>query len=88
MLDNDAIINQTKKWLSTVVIKHTLCPFAQREYDKGSMHYEVIKTADLESQLAHILLHCTAIDKDANRETTLVIFPTTLSVFEDYLDVL
>ena len=63
MLDNDAIINQTKKWLSTVVIKHTLCPFAQREYDKGSIHYEVIKTADLESQLEHILLQCTALSR-------------------------
>ena len=88
MLDNDAIINQTKKWLSTVVIKHTLCPFAQREYDKGSIHYEVVETADLESQLEHIRLQCTVLNKDANKETTLLIFPTALSDFDNYLDVL
>ena len=34
------------------------------------------------------MLECMALDGDANRETSLLIFPKTLSDFEDYLDML
>ena len=88
MIDNTTLINQTQKWLSNVIIKHTLCPFAKREHDNGRIHYDVIKTADMRSQLDHILTQCSALDTDANRETSLLIFPLGLSEFEDYLDML
>ncbi|MGJ8561282.1 MAG: DUF1415 domain-containing protein [Litorimonas sp.] len=81
-------INQTKAWLSNVVIGHNLCPFAKREYDSGRIHYAVIKTADFSEQLEHILKHCAALDRDEARETSLLIFPTALSDFDDYLDLL
>lgn len=88
MLGNDTPITQTKKWLSTVVIGQNFCPFAKREYDTGRIHYAVIETADLSEQLEQIILHCAALDEDSNRETSLLIFPTALSNFEDYLDLL
>lgn len=88
MSDNETAINQTKKWLSSVIIDHALCPFAKREYDNDRIHFAVIETADLHSQLEHIIMHCTALDHDANRETSLLIFPTALSDFQDYLDML
>lgn len=88
MPETNTIINQTKKWLSTVIIAHTLCPFAKREYDNNSIHYAVIDAADLEIQLEQIILECEALDNDATRETSLLIFPEALSDFEDYLDVL
>lgn len=91
MPDNQTYIDQTKKWLSTVVIGQNFCPFAKREYDNDHIHYTVIETADLEGQLEQIILECAALDKaaldkDRTRETTLLIFPTALSDFEDYLD--
>lgn len=88
MLGNDAPITQTKKWLSTVVIGQNFCPFAKREYDTGRIHYAVIETADLSEQLEQIILHCAALDAELARETSLLIFPTTLGDFEDYLDLL
>lgn len=88
MPDNTAIIDQTKKWLSTVIIAHTLCPFAKREYDNNSIHYEVIEAPDLESQLEQIIIECEALDNVAARETSLLIFPKALADFEDYLDML
>lgn len=88
MPDNMTIINQTQKWLSTVVIAHTLCPFAKREYDNNRIHYEVVEAADLQTQLEQLILQCAALDKTSDRETSLLIFSPALSDFEDYLDVL
>ncbi len=88
MPDNSTLINQTKKWLSTVIIEHTLCPFAKREYDNDRIHYAVIETANLHDQLEQVLLECDALGRDAKRETSLLIFPVGLSDFEDYLDML
>ena len=88
MPDTNTIINQTKKWLSNVIIGHTLCPFAKREYDNNRIHYAVIETTDLQSQLEQVIMQCAALDNDANRETSLLIFPLALSDFEDYLDML
>ena len=88
MPDNNISINQTKKWLENVIIKHTLCPFAKHEHDNGRIHYEVIETADLHSQLEQIAAQFTALDTDANRETSLLIFPLGLSEFKNYLDML
>lgn len=88
MSDTNTIINQTKKWLSNVIIEHALCPFAKREYDNNRIHYEVIEATDVQSQLEKIIMQCTALDHDAERETSLLIFPLALSDFEDYLDFL
>jgi len=88
MTDNATLINQTKKWLSNVIIDHSLCPFAKREFDNNRIHYAVIEAADLQSQLEHVILQCTALDKDADVETSLLIFPNAFSDFEDYLDML
>jgi len=85
---NDALIWHTQAWLRDVIIKHNFCPFAKREYDKGGVHYAVIETAEVQAQLDQILLHCAQLDKTETRETSLLIFPASLSDFEDYLDVL
>ena len=80
------VIAQTKKWLSTIVIGHGLCPFAKSEFDNNRIHYAVIDGRDLESQMAALLAEFVALDKDKARETSLLIFPSAFSDFEDYLD--
>ena len=88
MLDHQVIINQTQKWLSTVVIAHRFCPFAKREFDGGNIHFAIIESEDLETQLEHLIKCFTALDRDPGRETSLLIFPRGLSDFEAYLDLL
>jgi len=88
MSDINLIIKQTQNWLENVIIKHSICPFAKREFDKQSIHYKVIERTDLQSQLEQLVLQCEILDRDAKRETTLLIFPKGLNDFEDYLDVL
>ncbi len=87
MTNKTLIIEQTQKWLSNVIIKHSICPFAKREYDNNRIHYEVIESKDLKTQLEHLILQCEALDEDVSRETSLLIFPNALSDFEGYLDV-
>ena len=88
MADKKTVIRHTKKWLSTVVIAHGLCPFAKQEFDNGRIHYAVIETESLEAQLEQLVLECQALDNDPARETSLLIFPRALSDFQDYLDLL
>ena len=88
MADKKTVIRHTKKWLSTVVIAHGLCPFAKQEFDNGRIHYAVIETESLEAQLEQLVLECQALDNDPTRETSLLIFPRALSDFQDYLDLL
>ena len=82
------LINQTKKWLSSVVIAHNLCPFAKREYDNETIHYAVIEAVDTEGQLKQVMQQCTELDEQGARETSLLIFPHAFSDFEDYLNLL
>ena len=88
MTPADTLISQTRNWLRDVIIAQGFCPFAKREYDLGRIHYAVIETADLEGQLERIIAECEALDTDANRETSLLIFADGLSDFEIYLDLL
>ena len=88
MTNKTQIIQQTKNWLSKVIIEHSICPFAKREHDNNRIHYEVIESKDLETQLEQLVLQCEALDNDASRETSLLIFPSALDDFEEYLDLL
>ena len=88
MLNSATIINQTKKWLLSVVIAHNLCPFAKREYDNETIYYVVIEAADPERQLEQVIIHCAALDEGGTRETSLLIFSQGLSEFDIYLDLL
>lgn len=86
--DQSAVIDHTKKWLSSVIIGHGFCPFAKREFDLNRIHYAAIEAEDLETQLEQVILHCGALDQDKDRATSLLIFPTALSDFTAYLDLL
>ncbi len=86
MPEHEVIISQTRTWLCSVIIAHKFCPFAKREFDTDSIHYAVIDTAELETQLKQIVEHCAGLDRDPERETTLLMFPRGLSEFDDYLD--
>ncbi|HIQ15106.1 MAG TPA: DUF1415 family protein, partial [Leucothrix sp.] len=59
-------IQHTKNWLKTVIIAHNICPFAKREFDKESIHYEVIHSAEMEEQLQSLISNCQLLDSDKN----------------------
>ncbi|MCF6188875.1 MAG: DUF1415 domain-containing protein [Cocleimonas sp.] len=82
------IILQTKKWLSSFIIEHNICPFAKREYDNDSIHYEIVLSNKLEDQLQELIYSCEQLDNSEAIETSLLILPNGLNNFDDYIDLL
>ena len=88
MPDHDMLIRHTKALLKRVIIGHGLCPFAKSEFDRGSIHYAVIDASDHTQQLEQVMAQCRALDEDADRETSLLIFPKGLREFHDFVELL
>ena len=84
------IVERTRRWISSFVIGLGLCPFARRVFDAGRIRYAVSHARDdtalandLANELRHLLASpCTQI------ETTLLIHPHVLGNFLDYNDFL
>ena len=87
-LDDILIIEQTKKWVNTVIIAHNYCPFAKREVEKGSVRYKIVHETEFNSLLKDIMQECVWLDQNADTETTLIIFPSNLNNFNSFLDCL
>lgn len=84
----EKVIQHTKNWLETVIIAHNICPFAKREFDKNTIHYEAINSAEIEKQLQSLIANCQLLDSNKAIETSLLIYPIGLNNFDDYLDFL
>ena len=82
------IITHTQNWISTFIIGHNICPFAKREFDKGSIHYDVVIEKNVENQLQALIKSCIQLDTSNAIETSLLIYPQGLSDFDNYLDFL
>jgi len=54
MPNNSTLINHTQKWLSNVVIQHSLCPFAKRDNYTNRSPYpmlHILREASVEAAL-------------------------------------
>ncbi len=82
------VIAQTRSWIKNVVVGCNFCPFASREVQRGSIHYEVIRSEAIETCLEAVLRECKRLDEDPAIETTLLIFPGAFHQFEEFLELL
>lgn len=80
-----SIIEQTKKWITHVVIGCNFCPFAAREVKQNRVHYQVESASELGECLESFLQECIRLDKEEAIETILLIFPNAFQSFDDYL---
>ena len=87
-LDDFRIIEQTKKWINSVIIAHNYCPFAKREVQKGSVRYRIVHKTEFNSLLKDIMQESVWLDQNVDTETTLIIFPSNLNDFNSFLDCL
>jgi hypothetical protein len=89
-LDERAVADATRRWVSGVVIGLNLCPFARRVADAGLIRYAVTAAADAEALLAVLgeELRALAAAPRTDVETTLLIHPQALPDFSDYNDFL
>ena len=82
------IIQQTRKWLTSVVIDLNFCPFANRELEKGSIYYAVVRENDMESCLESLIFECQRLDQTQDIATSLLIYPDQWQHFDDFLNFL
>jgi len=82
--DNDIEI-QTRRWLELVVVGCHFCPFAQRELQRDSIHYAVLRNADMAAALSGVLEECLRLDREPAISTSLLIFADTFLQFEEFL---
>ena len=85
---NKNVIAQTKHWLEQVVIGLNFCPFAKPVFDQGKIHYQVSDAQSLECCLEDLIAEAERLDRQAEFETTLLIYENGLQGFDDFLDAL
>jgi uncharacterized protein len=85
MLTDQQIIEQTKKWIQSVVIGLNFCPFANREFKNNTIHYQVAHGITRTDARNALLKECKRLDKEKTIATTLLIFPDYFKEFDDYL---
>ena len=88
MANEEAIIAQTKNWIKEVVVGCNFCPFAARELKRGSIHYEVISSADRKTVLEALSAIFTKMDNEPDVETSLLILPAGFASFTVYLQMI
>jgi len=89
-LDSQQIIEQTRRWIRSMVIGLNLCPFAKRVFDEEKIRYVVTDVADPVELLAALDAEVSTLVSQPIRrvETTLLIHPLALLDFADYNDFL
>ena len=79
------IIEQTKNWIRSVVIGCNFCPFAARVFNKDSIRFIVLETANTKTALAALLDELQYLDDNETVETSFIIFPNHFKNFAAYL---
>jgi len=88
MITDENVITATQTWLKSVIIELGLCPFAKREFERGSIHFAIDRDTETENCLHHLMRECDRMDTDPGIETTLLIYAGAFACFDDYLDYL
>ncbi len=82
------VIQQTKRWIQSVVIELNLCPFASQVFIQDQIQYTVIEHGDTEQVLHQLADTFEYLNNNKKVETSLLIFPQNYAEFNDYLALL
>ncbi|WP_428354160.1 DUF1415 domain-containing protein [Methyloprofundus sp.] len=88
IIQTKEVIAQTRYWLEHVVIGLNFCPFARPVFEQGKIHFQVSDAQSLEYCLEDLMLEVDRLDIQSDIATTLLIFPSSLQDFDNFLDVL
>ena len=87
-LPDQTIIQQTKNWVSEVVIGLNLCPFAAQPFNDNRIEYIVSHNDETEQDLQELAVCFSVLENRVEIETILLIFPQAYKQFDDYLELL
>lgn len=89
-VNDQSIVEHTRRWISSFVIGLGLCPFARRVFDAGLIRFAVSHSRDKNTLSNDLVseLHVLLASPSTQIETTLLIHPYVLGDFLDYNDFL
>ncbi len=79
-------IQETKNWITDVVIGNNFCPFASRVVKADTIRYRVTSSPRMEDILQTFLDECAYLDDNPEIETALLILLNSNENFDDYLE--
>jgi len=86
MVNDERVIEQTKKWIAEVVIGCNFCPFASRVVKQQTVFFKVEPDSGMQICLESFLAELTRLDDDDSIETSFLILTNACADFDDYLD--
>jgi hypothetical protein len=87
-MNKQAVADDTRRWIRTMVIGLNLCPFARRVFEAGQIRFAVTEAADEEALRRDLAVELTSLASTPAVETTLLIHPRALGGFRAYVDFL
>ena len=84
-MTDETIIEQTKKWITDVVVGLNFCPFAARELRRNSIAYDVIRSASSTTVLVALATAMKEMNASPEIETRFLLLPQGFGRFSAYL---
>ncbi|GGY59714.1 DUF1415 domain-containing protein [Marinobacter zhanjiangensis] len=87
-MNQQAVVQATRRWVEDVVVDLNLCPFARRELINNRVRFAVTDVQTPDALLGDLQRELLKLVDDNSIETTLLIHPGVLQDFHDYNDFL
>lgn len=85
-MEAHTIIQDTRQWITNVVVGCNFCPFAAREMNRNAVHFEIAQSASAAAILLQFHALMEKLDDEPSIETALLIVPEGWDDFMVYLD--
>jgi hypothetical protein len=85
LTEDELIIRQTSEWVKSTIVGYNFCPFAYQEVERNTIRYHVVQSKRLETSLEALMFEFDHLDSNPDIETTLVVFPDSLTEFDEFL---
>lgn len=83
---DEVIIDESRRWVKTVIVGMNFCPFAKPFVESSAVSYSVVNERSLEHCLQALCGELKRLNDDKNIETSLLIYPVGFEAFDDYLE--
>lgn len=80
------MIDATRQWIDTVIVKYNFCPFARKELQANTIAYRVIDSTSFTAIADRLYQECLYLDNHPDTATTLLILADGFADFDHYLD--
>ena len=78
-------LQATKDWVEQFVLRYNLCPFAHRPHQQQTIRYHLCSEMQLQNIVLDFLQEIDLLNQDV-AQTTLIVYPSQMTDFEQYLD--